>query len=286
MATYAPLPVVCGRFVALLLFGLSLAAWSQPAAAQSKTTARPAPASSSQSARPAQAQSAPPADPDVPPGYDQAIDLAFREFELGNYAEARSRFLEAHKLLPSARTFRALGMVEYEMKNYGDAIDALEKALASTVKPLEGTARMATEELLDRAKGYVARIALDINPGVATVIVDGVPVELGMGGVLILQVGDHNLEFRAPGRMVERRQLKINGGEEKKLQIVLPPAIEANGAPKKEARPLYKNPWLWAAVGVVAVGAGVGLGVGLSGTETKTAEPVGGTTGISLAGPK
>jgi tetratricopeptide (TPR) repeat protein len=281
MAWYARLLVVCGRFVALLLLALSLGSFVTLAAAQSKPTARPA--GSSQGARPA---SAPAKDANAPPGYDEAIDIAFKEFELGNYPEARSRFLEAHKLFPSARTFRAIGMVEYELKNYGDAIDALEKALASKVKALEGTARMATEELLDRAKGYVARIALDINPGVATVIVDGVPVELGMGGVLILQVGDHNLEFRAPGRLVERRQLKINGGEEKKLQIVLPPAVEANGQPKKEARPLYKNPWLWAAVGVVAVGAGVGLGVGLSGTETTTADPVGGSTRVSLSGPK
>ena len=226
------------------------------------------------------------ADTKAPAGYDQAIDLAFHEFELGNYAEARTRFHEAHKLFPNARTLRALGMVEYELKNYGDAIDSLEKALASPVRALEGASREETQALLDRAKGYVARINVDLNPDVATVVVDGIPVQLGMGGILVLQVGDHNLEFRAPGRQVEKRQLKITGGEQQSLKVVLPPLMDAHAQPKSEARPLRKNPWLWTAVGVVAVGTAVGLGVGLSDPASRTGEPQGGSTGITLAGPR
>jgi hypothetical protein len=176
-------------------------------------------------------------------------------------------------------------MVEYELKNYGDAIEALEQALASRVKPLNDPLLRETRELLDRAKGYVARVHVEVNPAIATVIVDGVPVQPGPGGVLLLQVGDRSLEFRAPGRSSERRQLKIVGGQEQTLRILLSPAVNANSA-KVEARPLRRNPWLWAAVGVVVAGAAVGIGVGLRGTHSTTSEPTGGTTGIVLVGPK
>lgn len=276
MLSYAPRSQ-SGRFAVLVLLALALAALSN-----GSVRAQAAP----DSARPASAAvKAQAADTKAPAGYDEAIDLAFHEFELGNYAEARARFLEAHKLFPNARTLRALGMVEYELKNYGDAIESLEKALASPVRALEGPTRADTQALLERAKGYIARINLDLNPDAATVVVDGVPVQLGMGGILLLQVGDHSLEFRAPGRQVEKRQLKITGGEQRTLQVVLPPLLDPHAKPKAEARPLRKNPWLWTAVGVVAVGTAVGLGVGLSDPASHSGDPQGGSTGVTLAGP-
>lgn len=194
----------------------------------------------------------------APAEYDRAVELAFKEFELGNYAEARARFLEAHKLYPNARTHRALGMVEYELKNYGDAIEHLEQALSYPVKPLEGQQRADTEELLRQAKGYVARVSLELKPDMATVLVDGTPVQIAPGGTLLLQVGDHYLEFRAPGRVAQTRRLKINGGEETRIAVVLAPPANPNAARGSEARPLRKNPWLWTAVGIVVAGAAVG----------------------------
>jgi hypothetical protein len=220
----------------------------------------------------------------LPPGYEQTVDLAFNEFELGNYPEARARFLEAHKLLPNARTFRALGMVEYELRNYGDAIEQLRQALDSKVRPLEGSSRGETAALLARAKGYVARISLEVNPGVATVVVDGMPMQIAPGGALLLQVGDHNLEFRAPGRLAETRRLKIKGGEEETLKVVLPPAMEASTPPRAERKPMIKNPWLWTAVGVVVAGAAAGTAIALTRGDpnTQIAEPYAGNAGAAV----
>jgi hypothetical protein len=119
-----------------------------------------------------------------------------------------------------------------------------------------------------------------------------VPVQIAPGGALVLQVGDHTLEFRAPGRVSETRRLKIQGGEEKNVHVALAPVAAANPSTRDAApnskRPLYKSPWLWGAVGVVLAGAGVALGVGLAnrGTDIKTSAPEGGSTGITLAGPR
>jgi hypothetical protein len=212
-----------------------------------------------------QAQAAQPvsaSEPSAQPAeYGPAVEVAFDEFRLGNYPEARARFLDAHQLYPNARTHRALGMVEYELKNYGDAIEQLRLALSSRVKPLEGQLRADTEALLLQAEGYVARVNVEIKPERATVVVDGVPMEIAPGETILLQVGDHNLEFRAPGRVPEKRVVKVHGGEQTSIRVVLAPEVNADG--KVEARPLRKNPWLWTAMGVAVAGAALSTVIAL-----------------------
>jgi hypothetical protein len=210
--------------------------------------------------------------------YSQAIQLGSQEFEAGNYAEARSQFTRAHQRFPNARTLRALGMVEFELKNYGECIELLRAALASNTRPLEPSQRKDAEALLSRARGYVARVNLELEPDVATVLMDGVPVKLENGRTLVVQVGDHVLEFRAPGRLAEKRLVKVSGGEERTLHVVLPAPenaaktsgsavgapLEPAQAPNKERTPLYKKPWLWVVVGVVVAGAAAGTAIALT----------------------
>jgi len=167
-----------------------------------------------------------------PTGYREAVDLAVTELAAGNFAEARAQFNRAHSLSPNARTLRGIGMAEYELRNYGACIEALEQALASEVKPLDAALRTETEALLTKARNYVARVNLELQPGAATVIVDGVPVTLGAGNTLILRVGDHQLEFHADGRVPERRTLRVNGGEQSTMRVVLTEAPVADpGSP-------------------------------------------------------
>jgi tetratricopeptide (TPR) repeat protein len=193
--------------------------------------------------------------------YAEAVDLGISEFKNGNFAEARAHFAKAHALSPNARTLRGLGMAEFELKNYRECILNLEAALASQVKPLDGELRSETANLLARARGYVAQIRLELEPATATLSVDGVPAALGEGGALLLAVGDHTLEVRASGRTPSKRTLKINGGEQLHLRLALAPP-EAPVQPSRTAKaPLYKNPWLWTAVGVVLAGAAAGAAV-------------------------
>jgi len=172
---------------------------------------------------------------DEPEKYRAVIDLALAEYRLGNFAEARAQFEYAHKLYPNARSFRALGMVEFELRNYGDAIANLEMALASPLKPLEGKRRDDAVKLLSRARGYVARLNLQIDPDAASVVVDGVPVKIGSTGSLVLEVGDHILEFRAPGRIAQKRPVRIASGEEQSLRVVL---HEDAGLPRSRSAPM------------------------------------------------
>ena len=80
---------------------------------------------------------------DGPPEYRALVTHALEEFDAQNYAEARSLFLRAHTIYPSARTLRALGMVEFELKNYVDSITRLEEALSERTRALTGQTRKA-----------------------------------------------------------------------------------------------------------------------------------------------
>jgi hypothetical protein len=216
-----------------------------------------------------------------PPDYRDAIEQAVAEYELGNFAEARAQFRKAHQLFPNARSYRGLGMSEFELRNYADAISDLTQALDADVKPLTGALRTQTEQLLHKARGYVARVQLELEPPTTSVLIDGAPVELGPELALLLDVGDHVLEFHAPGLLPQKRPLKVTGGEERILRVVL-----REDEPQPTTRRWYKNPWLWTAAGIVVAGAATGAAVALRGPDSKLANPEGGTASVTLKGPR
>ena len=111
-----------------------------------------------------------------PKGYRAAIDEALSEYQALNFEEARALFAKAHALFPNARTLRGLGMVEFERRNYRASADYLTQALASQVRPLEGELRTATEQLLERARGFLGEIRLSVEPTDARVLLDGEPI--------------------------------------------------------------------------------------------------------------
>jgi tetratricopeptide (TPR) repeat protein len=208
-----------------------------------------------------------------PAGYRAVVDEALTEYESHNFAEARSLFAKAASIYPSARALRGLGMTEFELRNYSESAANLEQALAATTQRLEGELRNETERLLARARGFIARLTLELEPATTHVLVNDAAVQLGAEHRLELGVGDYKLEFRADGYVPERREQKVRGGEELTLKVTLRPEVASpvsyqNNAPlpredTEPGRPLYKNAWLWAGVGVVTVALVTGLAVGL-----------------------
>jgi hypothetical protein len=219
---------------------------------------------------------------DEPASYRKTIEEAVREFEARNYAEARALFEQAHALYPNARTERGMGFAEFELRHYGQGIVHLEAALSSTTKPLTAELRRETEELLERAKGFVAYVRVDAKPASAAVLIDGVTVELPAGEPLMLEVGDHMIEARAPGYTPERRKLNLRGGEEQQLTLVL--ARQQIASKAQSERSWYKSPWLWASLGAVVAGAATATGIVLTRPE-KSPSPYGGSADGVLSGP-
>ena len=219
-----------------------------------------------------------------PPQYQALIQQALNEYDLHNLAEARALFNRANELYPNARTGRGLGMVEFELRNYGESIRHLEAALASQVKPLSGSLRAATDELLTRAKAFVAHYELEWSPQTkdSRIIVDGVPVELAANGALTLTVGEHVIEVQAPGYHDEKRAVRVQGGERARLVIELrqqarlapelpapaqtapihtAPALATQARPAPQDSSLFASPWFWTGVGAVVIAGAATAGV-------------------------
>jgi len=198
-----------------------------------------------------------------PTGYREAIDAAIEEFNAGNYEEAREQFDTAHRLLPSARTLRGLGLTGFELRHYSEAVTFLRQALACEVRPLEGAMLTDTEAFLQRAEGYLGTVKLEIQlePAAVTLLVDGETREYVPTEPLVLAVGDHLFEFRATGRATERRTAHVQGRQVLTIQVALPALTDSSNASASSGErqpgrtPVYKRWWFWTSIGVVAAGA-------------------------------
>ena len=92
--------------------------------------------------------------------YNALVREAVAEYNAGNWGEARLLFGKAHDLQPNARTWRGMGLTDYESKRYLEAVGELEAALASDVKSLTDAQRVQVETALERSKRFVATYTL------------------------------------------------------------------------------------------------------------------------------
>jgi hypothetical protein len=211
--------------------------------------------------------------------YPKLAEEAVREFNAGNFAEARALFERAHALKPNARTLRGLGLCSFELRHYVQAISELESALHDTRNPLNKSQRREVSDVLGRAQRYVVRVEVELAPAEATLLLDGTPVS---GRELVLDLGDYTLIARAPGYQEASMKLQVEGGDARKVRLELlplnlrvsaPPQAE-NGNATTAADATGPSPladrsterhgsvfgkwWFWTAVGVVVAGGVVG----------------------------
>lgn len=261
-----PFPPLRARRLLAVLFALSIVALSTTARADDVTT---------QSSEPT--------------GYRQLVADALAEHEAEHFEEARALMLRAHALFPNARTLRGLGMVSFELREYAESVQQLTDALASNVRPLEGELREQTVALLARARSFVGRLDLRVQPSDARVLLDGGEVAANTGKPLVLSVGEHALAARTEGYLTEERTLRIVGGEQLSLALSLSavPTQAQPSAQPSERRAWYKSPWFWVATGVlVAAGAATGVGLMLRPDKTTQEAPYRGLSGEPpLVGP-
>jgi tetratricopeptide (TPR) repeat protein len=221
---------------------------------------------------------------DEPAAYSEAIREAVNEFQLGHLSEAREQFRKAHAIDPNGRTFRGLGIVEFELRHYRESTALLEQALKSTRKPLEGKMRAETERTLARARAYVGTVRIETDPVGATVVVDDSVVDLDPSGAVLLEVGDHELEFHASGRLSTKQTVSVQGGQMQTVHVALRRLVEAEATTqspgidlkasstpaKKESPALYQKWWFWTAVGVAVAASATTTVLLLNHRDTRT----------------
>jgi hypothetical protein len=159
--------------------------------------------------------------------YREYVDTALREYRLGNFNEAKALFASAHALSPSARTLRGLGMCAYELRSYVEAIHWFEQSLNSSERPVTAEMRTEIEGLLRKARAFITRIRVSVEPTWAKIRVDARPAERDANGFIRIDPGNHELAIEAPHHETVMRTVRTMGGEELTLNIVLSPQREA-----------------------------------------------------------
>jgi hypothetical protein len=197
--------------------------------------------------------------------YAHVIAEALREFDAGHFEEARALFLRANELQPSARTMRALGFAEFELRHYVAADRWLRSAMADKRNPLTPEQRSDVDATLARIRTFVGRYRLDCDPASASFTLDGQPLTLEPDRVLLLEMGEHVLTASAPGRAQASEQIDVRGGEDTTLHIALAPAsasAEASAAASNGTAPSSGERSRANALPWVLVIGGAGLTVG------------------------
>jgi hypothetical protein len=155
---------------------------------------------------------------------------AVAEYEARRYQEARALFRRAYDMAPSARTLRGIGMASFELREYVQAMRALQAALAEQRRPLTAEQRKHVEGLMERTAAFVGRFTISLAPKEAILKVDGQVPDLEPDGTLLLSFGVHTASAEAPGHTPQGRELKVIGGETQELVFHLR-SVETGAVP-------------------------------------------------------
>jgi hypothetical protein len=225
--------------------------------------------------------------------YRELIRKALEEYELGNWAEAKLFFSDAHRLFPNARTLRGLGLVAYSLRDYVSATDQLAQSLSSNVRPLTKELRGSTQQILEQSRRFEARLSVAVVPRDATLRVDDEPPVKDASGKVRVNPGLRELIVSRQGYRSETRRVSLDAGAERPITIELnsvqvaaavtsapspqptaaniqPPAAMPEAAPESsDETGRGIGPWILIGVsGAVTIGGGVLLSVGLSDVGT------------------
>jgi len=157
------------------------------------------------------------------PAYREVIDEAVAEFSASHFEEARALFKRAHELSPNARTLRGMGMAAFELRMYVQAMRELDASLHDLRKPLDPDMRVNVEALIDKARAFVGRVRVTLEPTEAKLLVDGQAPEPEADGSLLLDAATHTFGATANGYKPTSMRIAIEGGSEQNLRLPLEP---------------------------------------------------------------
>jgi hypothetical protein len=210
------------------------------------------------------------------------LEAGARLLDGGDYAQALERFEEAYRLVPSPKIFFNIGLAEVGLARNPDALRAFERFVAEAHDAAPSNLADARAQI-DALLPKVAIVDVKCAEAGREIQIDGRSQGVTpLGAPIYLDPGRHQLVARgAAGTTPVLQDFGARAGNREVVTVLLPvvagpaaapPPASATplaGAPAPaasvraespdaggEARPLYRSPWLWAAVGAALV-AGV-----------------------------
>ncbi|HKP57574.1 MAG TPA: hypothetical protein VJV78_12675 [Polyangiales bacterium] len=234
---------------------------------------------------------------DAPAKYEDLIDDAVHEFQLGNFIEARTLFEHAHKERPNARTLRGLGFCAFELHHYGQAVRELEAALRDDRLPLTADQQADVRATLDKAQRYVGSLIIELEPAGANLTVDG---QATISGEMLVDIGEHVIAASAAGHLPREQRVTVTGGQRVRVRVKLSPdplspqnvaasqpaSTQPAAAPSaSRSKSVFEQWWFWTLAGVAVSGIAVGTIIAVSDQPASPSEGNSGSTGVILHPP-
>ena len=230
---------------------------------------------------------------DPKPASEQLIQEGLELRRAGQDLEALSKFENAYRNDPTPRAAAQWGLCLQALGRWSEADAKLSEALRAKTDRWIVKNRMTLKDSLELVKQKVARIEVYGGPEGASVSVNGQIVgKLPLSGPVPVNAGNVDVEVTKEGWQRGYRSIAIAGGEYQRVLIRLDeaqaPTTVANvpsavsrpedpaegglvtsakeGAPS--AKPIYKKPWLWVAVGAALAAGALAIALSSGGGTT------------------
>src|SRR5262245_8964278 len=146
-----------------------------------------------------------------------------KAYNAGDYAAAQTAFMKANDLIPSPQASYWIAKCSDGLNKTEEAVAAYEALLADPNVSKIGEDKLAdVKSRLDKLKAtLVGEVALDTNPMLANVSVDGV-VQPGEAPLTLkLTPGKHRITVSAKGYQSKDLDIDVKGGDKQKQSVAL-----------------------------------------------------------------
>ncbi len=193
--------------------------------------------------------------------FERAVAL----YEEDDYRAALIEFNRAYSLAPSFQVLFNIGQSHYQLRDYANALESLERYLAEGGDKVPRDRRSQVDGELDELRGRVARLAVTANVDGAELLLDDAP--LGRSPLpesaksTLVSAGRHTVRAQKNGYATDVKTVDIAGGDEAHVafELVVTPRAVSLSRPL-EMRP-SSSPSRAPAIAALAIG-GAGVVVG------------------------
>lgn len=165
--------------------------------------------------------------------YEKGVDL----FKAGNYEGALVEFRAAYEAAPHYKVRYNLGVTLYHLHRYVEAREQLEAFIAEGGEDVEQKMLTEAEAILYELTKLIGTMNVTCNVDGAVLFMDGDEIAvLPLDEPVALDVGEYDLEVRAPGYQTHEETVDLAGGKLVNIDVSLSRASEEKDLSSAQAQ--------------------------------------------------